>query len=693
MVLIGGIAEAAQSLPSKRARNRPGPRHSKRHVVQLDGSGEALPYHVGLGEHHAASREVERDWTHTREKPNKQPGAGGGGGRNAAEWNQTAGLVTILPTSPAEASQGHLAQGAHEYWKIAPLGFPSRGSTSEPASHAFMAMIWVFGVAYAMLFLIPSCSQLLTPGGQALLDSRLPTAAPTQPAPQERRQEDGGQRWFDRSSSCTLYATFCAHGIYSGVLGTTWLPYLVPMECELLWPSHVLLLMGIAGCVFAVASLCGPALCAIVDLALRHAGQAGCRAMLRVGVIMSAISIVACCFAAGRAQTKLFLSAILFWTLGDLLVKNTLEIFCCKSLGVRKCQELYELRLSSVLVGGLLGCLLIIFSVCLHHYWLYFAYLSGLLITGFCVLHALKADRTVEICTAAKGGAHNKAYSWTRDLVQAYASPFRLRSGFPRICFAYLLFGLACTPMLCMLLFVKDLATAGRGDDQTVKAIFGLSMLFSVLNGFGSTPGGAYGFVHFTWVDALHHNADLGTTQLMGFSALLLLLPILGSFGDDVVSQLMCYALSACLGAAYGAIHRTFLECLPRVIPGEAAGISKVDSVQVLVFFDMCKRVGTGLGLALISCIVTYAVDSSEGVAVKMGDSVIIDGQRYSRAAYIVLCTFCSPFAVMSALCMLSVPAVMEAEQRALQSADECFETMAPAPTGGHAVPDPPGDV
>mmetsp|Transcript_3453 Transcript_3453/g.6240 ORF Transcript_3453/g.6240 Transcript_3453/m.6240 type:complete len:781 (-) Transcript_3453:96-2438(-) len=647
--------------------------------VQLDGAGQVAPLwavdpldpldHLGdipiLNMHMFPG--FEEEFHHFR-----QPS-----GQNAEEGNRTQDIVAILPNA--------VDSSLHMKPRHLLLGFPDRGSAKRPTSDSIKVLLVLFGVAYAVFVFMPS-SQSGVPGGQALLSRtpqlgvtgvpagspRLTTRNPAEATWQRLRQQPRSP-WFSGASSRKLYGAFCSHGMYTGAQSTTWLPFLLLLECELLWPEHQLLLLGFAGLAYGVGAVFGPAASALICMAVRHWGQAGCRLALRVGIMMSAISMVACCFAASRGQAFLFLLAIMCWSLGDTLVRATLDVFCGKLLGVENCQELYELRLSSVLVGGLFGCILIIFSICLHHYWLYFVYLGGLLCSAFCILLALNTERTEGAVGNVTKVGRPPWTSWTFDLVQAYTSPFLLRSGFPRVCFAYLLFGVACAPLLCMLLFVRDLTFSGNSDDQTIKAIFGLSSLFGVLNGFGSAPGGAYGFIHFVWVDTLPRNANFATTQLMVFSGLLLLPPIIGSFGDDVVSQLMCYAVSACSGAAFGSIHRTFLECLPRLIP------SGFDSVQVAVFYDMCKRLGTGIGLALIGYLVTYGCESSLG---HHGD---VHARVYTRGGYFVMCTFSSLFAVTSALCMLSAPAVVSGEQRALQAADECFETTAglPAPRIG----------
>merc|ERR1719491_1909395 len=226
--------------------------------------------------------------------------------------------------------------------------------------------------------------------------------------------------------------------------------------------------------------------------------------------------------------------------------------------------------------------------------------------------------------------------------------------------------------MLHLLLMVRDLAFSGT-DVQTIKAIFGLAGLFGVLNGFGSTPAGTYGFLLTSGrADPLAESADLGTSQLMFFGIALFTYPLIGSFGDDVVSQLVCYAVSACLGASFGAIHRTFLECLPRVIqPG-------ADTLQILFFFDMCKRLGTGLGLFMVGMFVPFcAMGPGEIVVPKSdgGHSAELWGPHHTRGEYFTMCCFCAMFAMVSSVCMLSLPVVVSQERRALQACDQCFET------------------
>jgi len=225
-------------------------------------------------------------------------------------------------------------------------------------------------------------------------------------------------------------------------LSATWLPYLLAMEGQYLWPEQQSIFMGLAKLIYGVTILTNPVIGLIGDQATSLSHAVGRRLFVRAGISLSALGMFICILAGRNHAFLSFLAGILIWRLGEALNDVTTEALIPEMVPQSQFQLASAVKACSYLLGGLFGLMLLFILSEVDFRWLYFAYLAGMLISSVPPLFLLDQDRPLNSCEKSKlRDAHFLA-----SLLQAYTNPMAIPGGFPLASVSVFLFNLSSAP-------------------------------------------------------------------------------------------------------------------------------------------------------------------------------------------------------------------------------------------------------
>uniref|UniRef100_A0A7S1S6D5 Major facilitator superfamily (MFS) profile domain-containing protein n=1 Tax=Alexandrium catenella TaxID=2925 RepID=A0A7S1S6D5_ALECA len=243
-----------------------------------------------------------------------------------------------------------------------------------------------------------------------------------------------------------------SYRFFTGFMSATWLPYLLAMEGEYLFPEKQALFMALAKLVYGTSILLNPIFGFIGDGAVGISHGVGRRLFIRIGLSLAVIGLYICVLS-GRDQAFLsFLSGVLVWRLGEALNDVTTEALVPEMVHPKQFKIASAIKASSFLLGGLLGYVLLMLMTHVRFTWLYYAYPVGMFICSLPPLYLLNQNRPI---VHAKMGHEEQTF--LQSMAQAYVDPCRYPGGFPYACLAVCVFSLGTAPMFYMLLIVRDL--------------------------------------------------------------------------------------------------------------------------------------------------------------------------------------------------------------------------------------------
>jgi len=412
-----------------------------------------------------------------------------------------------------------------------------------------------------------------------------------------------------------------AYRFYTGFLSATWLPYLLAMEGQYLWPEQQSIFMGLAKLIYGVTILTNPVIGLIGDQATSLSHAVGRRLSVRVGISLAALGMFICILGERNHAFLTFLAGILIWRLGEALNDVTTEALIPEMVPQSQFQLASAVKACSYLLGGLFGLMLLFILSEVDFRWLYFAYLAGMLISSVPPLFLLDQDRPLNSCEKSKlRDAHFLA-----SLLQAYTNPMAIPGGFPLASVSVFLFNLSSAPYFFLLLAVRDLL--GVSDLVAMQKVFSaLSIVFFLSAAVASSlTSKLTGGRQSSGFEILTFRARLLIWAMAVFGGAIFFIPAVALFHNNDMRTAVFFALTGVLGGSYGMAFTMFQELPWQLLP------EGIEVANAMGFNVMCRVLGVGLGNFIAGLILDLSYTG--GAA---------NGAVYDPMGYLVMCTLCS---------------------------------------------------
>lgn len=418
-----------------------------------------------------------------------------------------------------------------------------------------------------------------------------------------------------------------SYRFYTGFMTATWLPYLLAMEGETLFPQYQSLFMGLAKLIYGVTILLNPIFGLVGDQAVSLSHGVGRRLFIRIGITFAAVGIYICVLSASAADMLSFLAGILVWRLGEAINDVTTEAIVPEMVPQEQYQMASGIKACSFLLGGLLGYIILYLTADVNYRWLYYAYPIGMFTCCIPPLSLLSEDRPV-------GLTHRiQQQPFGDSLWQAYVAPTKCKGGFPTACLAVFTFSLGTSPMFFLLLIVRDLV--GVSNTSIMQREFSFaSILFFLLSAIAavaiSLPGKS------APVDPDQPLTRRTKKEIEGRGFLLRVcmlflgvvvagIPALALLPHEKSRHNAFYVICSVFGTFFGAAFALFQDLTWEMLPQD------VNMANVMGFNVMSRLFGIGLGNFLAGLILDAFYNEHN-----KGDRV------YYPSGYLMMCTLSS---------------------------------------------------
>ncbi|CAK0809393.1 unnamed protein product [Prorocentrum cordatum] len=480
----------------------------------------------------------------------------------------------------------------------------------------------------------------------------------------------GGARGARRPPARPIAAIMglTVYRFYTGFLSATWLPYLLAMEGVDLWGENQALFMGIIKLLYGASILLNPLFGLLGDKAATMSHGLGRRIFVRAGILLAALGIFTCYFAASRGLFRVFLLGILAWRLGEGLCDVTTEAICPEMLPPEQFQLSSSIRAAMFLVGGFVGYVAVLVTAHLHYSWLYFGYMLMMLLCGLPAL-ALMPDGGEVARPTRLSQAQRPLLASAMD---AYLKPAQYAGGFPAACLSIFLFSCGSAPMFFLLLMLRDLV--GIKDSVEMQMQFSLVSIdfflsaaaASALNvmlapGRGHSEDASEGQLLLA-TEVRRRSFQMTAASVFAFALVVALIPFLVLLETVEARRGAFYVLSALMGATFGSVYSRFQDCNWQLLP------SDVETATAMGFSTMCKLLGAGLG-NFVAGLVLDLCQSREMRRHAHADHAAV---AYGPGGYAILCTACSALVFAAGVLVLTIPGRVAAEARGPRRARSC---------------------
>jgi len=409
-----------------------------------------------------------------------------------------------------------------------------------------------------------------------------------------------------------------AYRFYTGFLSATWLPYLLAMEGQYLWPDQQSIFMGLAKLIYGVTILMNPVFGLVGDQATAVSHAIGRRLFVRVGISLAGLGMYICILAERDHAFLSFLAGILIWRFGEALNDVTTEALIPELIPQSQFQLASAVKACSFLLGGLFGYMLLIVFADVDYRWLYIAYPIGMLLSSVPPLFLLDRDRPLNCSEKKKSADGHFLAAWLR----AYTMPAEIPGGFPLACLSVFVFSLGTAPMFFLLLVVRDLL--GVSDLVALQEVFSASSIVFFLSGAvaavisGKLTGGrdSSGF------EILTFRARMLISAMSVFALVIFVIPALALFHDRGLQKASFFILTAAFGGSFGMAFTMFQELTWQLLP------DGIEVANAMGFNVMCRLLGVGLGNFVSGVILDLSYTGRAA-----------NGAVYDPMGYLVMCT------------------------------------------------------
>lgn len=438
-----------------------------------------------------------------------------------------------------------------------------------------------------------------------------------------------------------------ATGFESG----TWLPYLLAREGEELWGDNQALFMSCAKLVYGFVILMNPLFGLLSDRLAMRSHALSRRLFVRVGMILAAMGIFICHWAAPRGHFWIFGWGVLIWRLGQGFNDITTEAICPEILPPEQYQLASSIKAFVFLLGALSGYALLLCMEHVHYGWLYHGYLITMFLCGLPCLFFIQKDSP----KAMNKSSTRSQRSFVMCCVDAYINPALYGGGFPALCLCMFIFGCGSSPMFYFCLLIRDLA--GIKDPVQLQMHFSLtSILFflsaaiaSVVNAWASPkkkqPEGQEGQQRIA-SPAGEKAASFRMMALAAFSfgVITFCLPFVRYFHFEFSRLAAFYVISSMMGFCFGVAYARFQDAAWQLLPEGA------DTANAMGFFLLTRLLGGALGNFVAGLILDILQNAGGGGDTNDGTA------NYNPMGYIALCTGCTLLAFFCGMITISIP-------------------------------------
>eukprot|EP00434_Breviolum_minutum_P016543 symbB.v1.2.014583.t1/scaffold1069.1/size140053/7 len=393
------------------------------------------------------------------------------------------------------------------------------------------------------------------------------SASPTSQSPSNSPALGVGGTWSVFSVMCLL-----AYRLYTGFNTATWLPYLLAREGESLWYDDQAAFMGVAKLIYGGTMLLNPVLGLLGDFLVLHSHGLGRRFFLRFGVLTAACGIVICMLSDARHNFYWFMFGILTWRLGECMNDVTMEALAPEMVPSTQYAMASSVKGALFLLGGVLGYVMLMFTVQLHFSWLYGAYLVMMLVCSMPALFLLKESSQMRPSNQTRRLQTKPGFDY---LTYAYLAPARLPGGFSLASLSVFIFALGTAPMFFLLLMVRDLVGIQSQVVQQRQFSY-LSVtffLFAVVAAVFSSDGGNLpardGRIHHNTDDEsqLHGRARKLIVAVICFGILAIAMPFMTVLPTVETRMVYFFAVAIGFGFCFGAAYTRFQDITWQLIP------------------------------------------------------------------------------------------------------------------------------
>lgn len=461
----------------------------------------------------------------------------------------------------------------------------------------------------------------------------LSSPSPGSQSPTNTPALGAGGSWSVFSVMCLL-----AYRLYTGFNTATWLPYLLAREGESLWFDDQAAFMGVAKLIYGGTMLLNPVLGLFGDFLVLHSHGLGRRMFLRIGVIMAAIGILICMLSDAQHNFYWFMVGILTWRMGECMNDVTMEALAPEMVPSTQYAMASSVKGALFLLGGVLGYVMLMFTVELHFSWLYGAYLVMMLVCSMPALFLLR--ESTQVRRSSQTRLHFKpGFDY---LSYAYLAPARLPGGFSLACLSVFVFALGTAPMFFLLLMVRDLVgIQSQGLQQREFSylsvtFFMFAVVAAVFSGDGGHQPGRDGRIHHSMEDEsqLHARAKKLILAVVGFGIVAIAMPFMTLLPSPETRMVYFYGIAISLGFCFGAAYTRFQDITWSLIPEDA------EWANVMGFNVMCRNAGVGLGNFLAGIILDmFAMQGYTEVVSVSSERMNLEHQAaYESTGYYVMC-------------------------------------------------------
>lgn len=454
-----------------------------------------------------------------------------------------------------------------------------------------------------------------------------------------------GGSWSPFSVSCLL-----AYRLYTGFNAATWLPYLLAREGESLWFDDQAAFMGVAKLIYGGTMLLNPVLGLFGDFLVLHSHGPGRRIFLRFGVLTAACGILICMMSDAGHNFYWFMFGILTWRLGETMNDVTMEALAPEMVPSQQYAMASSVKGALFLLGGVLGYVMLMFTVQLHFSWLYGAYLVMMLVSSMPALFLLRENSSIRPSNQSRRLKTKPGFDY---LTYAYLAPARIQGGFPLASLSVFIFALGTAPMFFLLLMVRDLVGVQsqviqqREFSYLSVTFFLFSVVAAVFSGDGGNLPGRDGRIHHNTEESpLHVRAKKLIIAVVTFGILAIAIPFMTAIPKPELRMVYFFAVAIGFGFCFGAAYVRFQDITWQLVPENS------EWANTMGFNVMCRNAGVGLGNFLAGIILNmFATEGyTEVVSVDSHRMRLEHQAAYAPTGYYVMCGASGLAVLISAL-------------------------------------------
>lgn len=407
------------------------------------------------------------------------------------------------------------------------------------------------------------------------------------------------QRKLSRSEkpliSLLMLVMLTCYRFNSGFLGSTWLPFLIAKEGEIFSKAHQTVFMGVCKMIYGGSAMLTPVFGLASDRLNKHP-TFGRAPFIVVGTIVGGIGVVLARMATLNGSLWQYFSAVTMWMLGEAMADMTADTVVPDFLPPSQYDLASAVRSLHFIAGAMTGNFLLVLTSSWNFEWLYYAYVTVILVCGIVTTTAMIAMRSR---SEVEPPDEQNQVTIFNGIFEAYWGPMRYTGGFVGAVVSTFFFSLGMAPMYFTFLEVRDLAMVpDQADQQFHLGFMGNAFLISaavssICAGMSMNEGGDEG-------EKSRWNQVAFATVMTGVS--FACMPLVAISSSLQIRLVVMYCISCWQGLAFGAAYARIQAITWDLLPKGA------NVASALGLLAVCKTLAVGFsnmgaGVILDDCI------------------------------------------------------------------------------------------